>query len=235
MSLFIGNISQRALIEDLEEMFGKYGKCRINFKKNFAFAEFDEEKEAEEAMENLQGKELLGRQLNVEWSKNSKRYTGSSRHRRRSGSFSGKCYNCGHHGHYARDCPKQRRSRSNSRRSRRRSSEYSRRRRRRSRSRSRDSYSSSSSSDSRDKRRRYRRSSRDDRRHSRRSKSRDRRRSRSKSRSYSRKDSVDSRKDSVDSRKEKNSIEVKKSEEKVDIKKSEEKSGSQKKSMEKQD
>ena len=153
-SLFIGNISNTIGQSDLENEFLKYGPCKINYKGAFAFAEFENEKDAELAMQKLQKKNMGGRELNIEWSKKSKKYEGNHR---RPLTPHGKCFNCGRSGHYARDCPDRHRrssSRSYRRRRYRKSSSRSRRRhryRRRSRS--------SSSSRSRSPRRRRRRSS----------------------------------------------------------------------------
>ena len=49
MSLFIGNIANLISSKDLEDIFSKYGKCTINYKGAFAFAEYEDEKEAKEA------------------------------------------------------------------------------------------------------------------------------------------------------------------------------------------
>ena len=196
MSLFIGNLSSSTNVTELEKLFLDYGQCKINFKGTYAFAEFDSEKDAEEAFAHLKGKSLNGREMNIEWSKKSKRFEGSSR-RRRSSSFKGRCYICGHHGHLARDC-KRSRSRSHRRSTsyrrrhtsrRRRSSDYSRRRHRRHSSddssrRSRSSSDSSSSSYEKSRRRHRRRDS---------SSSRSRRSSYSKSKSKSDKRSSESK------------------------------------------
>ncbi len=109
MSLFVGNISKTITAADLEKAFGEYGHTRINFKGSYAFAEFEQERDAEEALDNLQGKTFGGRQINIEWSKKSRRFDPSkSKRKRRSISprraREGRCYNCGSKGHFLRDC-----------------------------------------------------------------------------------------------------------------------------------
>jgi RNA recognition motif-containing protein len=181
MSLFIGNIAKEVTKKELEDLFSKYGKCEINYKGAYAFAEFSLDKEAEQAKLELNKKEINGRILSIEWSKKSKNYIGNERYENISPRR--KCYTCGHSGHLARDCPEGRR-RSNSRR------RYHSKRRYRSRSRSHHhhhrrryrSRSSSRSSSRRSPRRKYRK--RNYRRS--RSKSRDRDRDRSRSRNRSR-------------------------------------------------
>lgn len=102
MSLFVGNLSRNINAVDLEKEFDKFGTCRINYKGSFAFAEYEREKDAEDALENLQNKDMGGKKINIEWSKKSKKYDVSRR--RRSRSRSRRCYNCGSKGHYLRDC-----------------------------------------------------------------------------------------------------------------------------------
>ena len=111
MSLFIGNLSRDTREKDIEDLFSPYGKCKINFKGTFAFAAFEEEKEAEKAKEELQSKKVCGREINVEWCKSKprgerdrerERYKERDRDNDRD---KGKCFNCNKYGHYARDCP----------------------------------------------------------------------------------------------------------------------------------
>jgi RNA recognition motif-containing protein len=108
MSIFIGNISRSVTEADLEKSFSEYGSCKINYKGSYAFAEFDAEKSAEDALDHLQGKNFGGRPINLEWSKKSRKYDPSkSKRRRRSISprtSEGRCYNCGSRNHYLKDC-----------------------------------------------------------------------------------------------------------------------------------
>ena len=39
MSLFIGNIANAITAKELEALFSKFGKCKINYKGAYAFAE----------------------------------------------------------------------------------------------------------------------------------------------------------------------------------------------------
>ena len=65
MSLFIVNIANAITYKELETIFSKYGKCKINYKGAFAFAEYEEEKDAKLAKEELQNKEINGQNLNI--------------------------------------------------------------------------------------------------------------------------------------------------------------------------
>lgn len=113
MSLFIGNISRTITAGDLEREFKEFGRCRINFKGSYAFAEFEEEREAEEAFSALKDKRLGGREINLEWSKKSKNFTGDrdrgrererDKRRRSISPRERRCYNCGSKSHILKDC-----------------------------------------------------------------------------------------------------------------------------------
>lgn len=136
MSLFVGRLNDKIRQRDLEDVFKKYGslnRCEVKNGPNnsFAFVTFSDERDAEDAKKDLQGTELLGCKLNIEWAKESGRFSGG-RGGGRSKDFN--CYECGRPGHLARDC----RERKTSKHSRSRSRSRDRGRRRRTRSRSRD-------------------------------------------------------------------------------------------------
>ena len=103
MSLFVGNISKHVKSEELENEFSRFGHCEIKrqvsnvskshllpisisivdasaspgvilFQGSYAFIEYDSEKAAEEAMAQLNGVNLKGLEIGIEWSKRSSRY-----------------------------------------------------------------------------------------------------------------------------------------------------------------
>eukprot|EP01130_Rhizamoeba_saxonica_P011742 TRINITY_DN4883_c0_g1_i1.p1 TRINITY_DN4883_c0_g1~~TRINITY_DN4883_c0_g1_i1.p1 ORF type:complete len:155 (+),score=36.89 TRINITY_DN4883_c0_g1_i1:30-467(+) len=126
MALFVGRISSRIRERDLEELFEPFGKLtRNDVKGTFAFVTFEDERDAQDAIDKLDRTDLDGQSIIVEWAK-------SERSRR-----APNCYDCGRRGHFARDC----RTRDRYRRRSRSRDRY----RRRSRSRDRDRYSRSRS------------------------------------------------------------------------------------------
>jgi RNA recognition motif-containing protein len=59
-------------------LFLKYGKLkRCDVKGNYAFITFEDERDAEDALEECQGKEVNGSRINIEWAKGSGRYDGA--------------------------------------------------------------------------------------------------------------------------------------------------------------
>ena len=74
MNLYVGNLSYRItedLLREAFEEFGRVSSCTIikdkvtGASKGFGFLEMPERSEAESAVTNLNGRELLGRRINV--------------------------------------------------------------------------------------------------------------------------------------------------------------------------
>ncbi|XP_069463905.1 serine/arginine-rich splicing factor 7-like isoform X2 [Ambystoma mexicanum] len=138
--VYVGNLGTGTGKGELERAFSYYGPLRtVWIARNppgFAFVEFEDPRDAEDAVRDLDGKVICGSKIRVELS------TGMPRHSRfdrppsrRPFDPADRCYECGERGHYAYDCH---RYSSRNRRSRSRSRSYSRSRGRRySRSRSR--------------------------------------------------------------------------------------------------
>ncbi|XP_037910948.1 serine/arginine-rich splicing factor 7 isoform X2 [Hermetia illucens] len=168
--VYVGELGNNARKNEIEYVFSSYGTLRsVWVARNppgFAFVEFEDARDAADAVRGLDGRTICGRRARVELSTGKYgKYGGGDREERgrdrRGGSRSrgkpfhpdDKCYECGGRGHYARDCRRYGRSRRRSR-SRSRSHSHSRdhrtrsrtgsrsRSRRSSRSRSRDSYRS---------------------------------------------------------------------------------------------
>ncbi|KAG0217016.1 hypothetical protein BGX31_000382 [Mortierella sp. GBA43] len=165
MALFLGRLAPDTRSRDLEDLFAKYGRVtRLDIKRgtnsDFGFVEYEDPRDADEAVHKLNGSVVNGKPIVVEFAKNNGRRAGDN-----------ECFKCGKEGHWARDC------RDGGRYSdRRRSSRSPRRREYRDRSRSRSpgrrrDFREGGRRDSRDDRRESRddrRDSRDDRRESRR-------------------------------------------------------------------
>ncbi|XP_014675934.1 PREDICTED: serine/arginine-rich splicing factor 7-like [Priapulus caudatus] len=124
--VYVGDLSSNATTHELEQVFGYYGPLRnVWVARNppgFAFAEFEDTRDAEDAVNALDGRTVCGSRVRVELS------TGRSRSRfpppsmRRPYDPNDRCYECGERGHYAYDCnrsggrrPRRSRSRSRSR------------------------------------------------------------------------------------------------------------------------
>ncbi|KAL0083938.1 CCHC-type zinc finger transcription factor [Phycomyces blakesleeanus] len=90
MALFIGRIPRDMGTRDLEDRFSKFGKItRLDVKQGFGFVEFEDKRDAEDAMNGVnESQELV-----VEWAKNGGKRAGEN-----------ECFHCGKEGHWARDC-----------------------------------------------------------------------------------------------------------------------------------
>ncbi|CAG09213.1 unnamed protein product [Tetraodon nigroviridis] len=65
--IFIGRLSPTAREKDVERFFKGYGRIRdIDLKKGFGFVEFDDPRDAEDAVYELDGKELCNERVTIE-------------------------------------------------------------------------------------------------------------------------------------------------------------------------
>ena len=65
--VYVGGLSHKAREDDIEYFFRRYGKLReISLKNGFAFIEFDDYRDAEDACYDLHGREFLGERVSVE-------------------------------------------------------------------------------------------------------------------------------------------------------------------------
>ncbi|KAJ8002159.1 hypothetical protein DPEC_G00176930 [Dallia pectoralis] len=107
--VYVGNLGTGAGKGELERAFGYYGPLRaVWIARNppgFAFVEFEDTRDAEDAVRGLDGKVISGSRVRVELSTGMPR---RSRYERaptnRAFNPNDKCYECGERGHYAYDC-----------------------------------------------------------------------------------------------------------------------------------
>ncbi|KAG8374286.1 hypothetical protein BUALT_Bualt11G0115700 [Buddleja alternifolia] len=113
--LYVGHLSSRTRSRDLEHIFSRYGRVRdVDMKRDYAFVEFSDPRDADDARYSLDGRDFDGHRIIVEFAKGTPRGPGGVRDRDRDrdreyagrgpAPGSGRCFNCGIDGHWARDC-----------------------------------------------------------------------------------------------------------------------------------
>ncbi|XP_051538158.1 serine and arginine rich splicing factor 7a isoform X2 [Myxocyprinus asiaticus] len=138
--VYVGDLGNGAAKGELERAFSYYGPLRsVWVARNppgFAFVEYEDARDAEDAVKGMDGKVLCGARIRVELSTGMSRKSRFGRPNRRQFDPNDRCYQCGENGHYAYDCYRFSKRRSRRSRSASRSRSRSRGRRYRSRSRS---------------------------------------------------------------------------------------------------
>jgi len=75
----VGNIDRRTEKRDLEQEFGRFGKIRQiqiwadRHPAGFAFVEYEDDRDAEDAIKDLDDRQFLGSRLRVEWARSTGR------------------------------------------------------------------------------------------------------------------------------------------------------------------
>ena len=115
MALFVGRLSSQTKKSDLESLFNKYGNLkRCELRNNFAFISiifilfrllfilaYNDEKDAEDALKELNGKEIDGNNINIEWTKESGRQAENPSYKDKKRDDR-ECFNCKKLGHISR-------------------------------------------------------------------------------------------------------------------------------------
>ncbi|KAJ0538304.1 putative RNA recognition motif domain, nucleotide-binding alpha-beta plait domain superfamily [Helianthus annuus] len=68
--LYVGHLASRTRSRDLEDIFSRYGRIRhVDMKRDYAFVEFSDPRDADDARYSLNGRDVDGSRIVVEFSK----------------------------------------------------------------------------------------------------------------------------------------------------------------------
>eukprot|EP01137_Pigoraptor_chileana_P004483 Opistho-2@46186 len=100
--VYVGHVPSRARTQDLEDLFRRYGRIvNVDLKNGFAFVEFEDDRDAEDAIRALDGTNFEGDRIIVQAAR-----SGRGGRDERGGDGKGNiCFSCGRDGHWASDCP----------------------------------------------------------------------------------------------------------------------------------
>ncbi|KAJ3590078.1 hypothetical protein NHX12_008033 [Muraenolepis orangiensis] len=105
--VYVGDLGNGAAKGELERAFSYYGPLRTVWvarnPPGFAFVEYEDPRDAEDAVKGMDGKVLCGSRIRVELSTGMSRKS-RGRPSRRHFDPNDRCYQCGDRGHYAYDC-----------------------------------------------------------------------------------------------------------------------------------
>nr|XP_029536582.1 serine/arginine-rich splicing factor 7-like isoform X7 [Oncorhynchus nerka] len=105
--VYVGDFVNGAAKAELERAFSYYGPLRSVWVARpacFAFVEYEDARDAEDAVKGMDGKVLCGSRIHVELSTGMSRKTKHDLPSRHHFDSQDCCYHCGDRGHYAYDC-----------------------------------------------------------------------------------------------------------------------------------
>eukprot|EP00298_Acanthocystis_sp_HF-20_P015403 c21131_g1_i2.p1 GENE.c21131_g1_i2~~c21131_g1_i2.p1 ORF type:complete len:122 (-),score=33.10 c21131_g1_i2:149-514(-) len=106
MKVYVGRIPRHFRERDIRDLFERYGRIRdINMLNGFAFVDYDDPRDMDDAIRKLDGHEVDGSRLIVEEAKGRSDRGPAGSDRSAGGIGDGKCFNCGRDDHKARTCP----------------------------------------------------------------------------------------------------------------------------------